>query len=324
VVEQTPVRSDPQLPLLPPVAEWADTKQTLHLWVQIVGKVKMASSPPRNHWWHVPLYVDVRGLTTRRLHGANGVTFAIEFDFLEHRLVIETDRGAIETFPLRDGLSVSEFDKKLHSTLSGLGIDVAIHENPFGVDITTPFPADREHASYDPEMVQRLWRVLEWSDTILEEFAGWYCGKTSPVHLFWHSFDLALTRFGGRRAPELAEADPVTREAYSHEAISFGFWPGDEKTPDPSFYSYTAPEPDGLRQGRLRPETAVWTDQGAGSLAKLAYEDVRSAASPRATLLSFLESAYRAGADAAGWDRSELASTWCPAPGAIQELFGSN
>jgi hypothetical protein len=164
--------------------------------------------------------------------------------------------------------------------------------------------------------------VLEWSDTILEEFAGWYCGKTSPVHLFWHSFDLALTRFGGARAPELADADPVTRETYSHEVISFGFWPGDETTPDPSFYSYTAPEPDGLRQGVLRPDTALWTDQGAGSLARLAYEEVRTAANPRTALLSFLESAYQAGADAAGWDRSELASAWCPPPPAIQELLG--
>jgi hypothetical protein len=302
-------------PPLPPLSEWADTKQTLHLWAQIVGKVRMASSPPRNHWWHVPLYVTVRGLTTRRLHGADGSSFEIDFDFLEHRLVVRTDRGELETFPLRDGLSVSEFDTKLHATLQALGIDVPIREIPFGVPVTTPFTSDREHASYEPEIVQRFWRALEWADAVFEEFAGWYCGKTSPVHLFWHSLDLAVTRFGGGRAPTLAQADPVTREAYSHEAISFGFWPGDENVPDASFYSYTAPEPEGLRQGALRPDTAVWTDQGGGSLARLSYEDVRAAADPRATLLNFLESAYRAGADAAGWDRAELASTWCPGPG---------
>ena len=309
-------------PPLPPLAEWADTKQTLHLWAQIVGKIRMASSPPRNHWWHVPLYVNVRGLTTRRLHGANGVSFEIEFDFLEHRLVIETDRGGTETFPLHDGLSVAEFDEKVHATLGGLGIDVPIFEVPFGLTVKTPFPGDREHASYDAEIVQRLWRVLEWSDAILEEFAGWYCGKTSPVHLFWHGFDLAVTRFGGDRAPELPDVDPVNRETYSHEVISFGFWPGDENVPVPSFYSYTAPEPQGLRERRLHPETAVWTDQGGGSLARLAYEDVRTAKDPKATLLGFLESAYHAGADAAGWDRSNLASSWCPAPAELDDLLG--
>ena len=313
------VGAPPELPALPPLAEWAATKQTLHLWTQIVGKVRMASSSPRNHWWHVPLYVDVRGLTTRRLHAANGVSFAIDFDFLEHRLVVRTDEGAHETLPLRDGLSVSEFDTALHTTLKRLGMDIAIREVPFGLPVTTPFPADRDDASYDPEVVRRLWRALEWTDEVLEEFAGWYCGKTSPVHLFWHSFDLALTRFGGGRSPELEGVDPVTREAYSHDVISFGFWPGDETTREASFYSYTAPEPPGLRQAALRPDTAAWVDQGAGSLARLGYEDVRMAENPRATLLSFLESAYRAGADAAGWDRAELASSWCPQ--SLDDLF---
>lgn len=300
-------------PPLPPLREWADTKLTLHLWAQIVGKIKMATSPPRNHWWHVPLYVDVHGLSTRRLHAANGMSFEIAFDFLVHELVIETDRGGLEKFPLRDGLSVSAFDTTLHAALEALEVDVPIREIPFGITVETPFPADREHASYDPVVVQTLWRALEWCDGVFEEFSGWYCGKTSPVHLFWHSFDLALTRFGGSRAEELPGADAVTREAYSHEAISFGFWPGDENVPEASFYSYTAPEPDGLRQRPLRPDTAAWTDQGAGSLARLPYEDVRAAEDPKATLLSFLESAYRAGAEAAGWDRSDLASSWCPA-----------
>jgi len=309
-------------PPLPPLADWADTKQTLHLWAQIVGKIRMASSPPRNHWWHAPLYVHVRGLTTRRLRGKDGSSFEIRFDFLEHRLVIETDQGGSESFPLHDGLSVAQFDESLHAALRNLGVDVPIREVPFGLAFTTPFPADRGHARYDAEIVQALWRVLEWSDTVFEEFAGSYCGKTSPVHLFWHSFDLALTRFGGGRAPEQPDADAVTREAYSHELISFGFWAGDENVPEASFYSYTAPEPEGLRRRALRPATAVWADQGAGSLARLAYEDVRTAADPRATLLSFLESAYRAGAEAAGWDRSGLASSWCPAPDAIAALLG--
>jgi hypothetical protein len=308
-------------PRLPPPTEWAETKQTLHLWAQIVGKVKMASSSPRNHWWHVALYVSVRGLTTRRLRAVDGVSFEIEFDFLEHQLVVETDRGATKSFPLHDGLSVAEFDAELHSTLAGLGVDVPIREVPFGITVTTPFPADRAHARYDAEVAQALWRAFAWSDGIMEEFAGWYCGKTSPVHLFWHSFDLALTRFGGGRAPALPDADPVTREAYSHEAISFGFWPGDETVPYPSFYSYTAPEPDGLRQQTLRPDTAIWADQGDGSLARLAYEDVRTAEDPRAALLNFFESAYRAGATTAGWDLADLASSWCPAPSGPDDLL---
>jgi hypothetical protein len=295
-----------------PLTSWEATKDTLHLWVQIVGKIRMASSPPRNHWWHVTLYVDVRGLTTRRLHAANGVTFEIAFDFVEHRLVVLTNAGAIESFELVDGLPVAGFDENLHAILEKLGVDVPIRESPFEMPVTTPFPADREHASYDRDAVERFWRILDWTDGVFEEFAGWYCGKTSPVHLFWHGLDLAVTRFGGKRAPRLPDADPVTREAYSHEVVSFGFWPGDENVREPTFYSYTAPEPADLRQRPLQPAEAFWADQGTGSLARLPYQVVRTAADPKATLLDFLESAYRAGAGTAGWDVAELASSWCP------------
>src|SRR5256714_284380 len=300
----------PDLPALP-LAHWEATKDTLHLWVQIVGKIRMASSPPRNHWWHVPLYVDVRGLTTRRLHSADGTPFQIRFDFIEHQLAVDTHEKT-DAFSLHEGLSVAEFDERLHGTLRGLDLDVAIVESPFGVPMTTPFPDDREHASYDPEAVERFWRVLDWTDGVLEEFAGWYCGKTSPVHLFWHSLDLALTRFGGRRAPGLPDADPVTQEAYTHEVVSFGFWAGDQNLREPSYYAYAAPEPADLRSRPLQPDGAHWVEQGAGSLALLPYEAVRTAADPRRTLLAFLESAYRAGAGAAGWDTAELTSSWCP------------
>jgi Family of unknown function (DUF5996) len=297
-----------------PLAEWEATKNTLHLWVQVVGKVRMAASAPRNHWWHVPLYVDVRGLTTRRLHSPGGVTFEIAFDFVDHRLVISTSGGAIESFELVDGLSVAEFDQRLHATLARLGVDVAIRETPFGLPTTTPFPDDLEHASYDRDAVVRFWHILDWSDTVFERFAGWFCGKTSPVHLFWHSLDLAVTRFSGRRAPPLPDADAVTREAYTHEVISFGFWAGDQNVGEPAYYSYTAPEPDGLRDRPLEPEDAFWAEQGTGSLAILRYDAVRTADDPEATLLTFLESAYEAGADAAGWNRADLESSWCPAP----------
>jgi hypothetical protein len=315
----TAARPKAQLPELP-LAEWEETKDTLHLWCQIVGKVRLASTAPRNHWWHVPLYVDVRGLTTRRMH-ANGVSFEIAFDFVDHRLVIATNGGAVESFALADGLSVAEFDEKLHATLAQLDVDVAIRESPFGVPMTTPFPADREHASYDRDAVERFWRILDWTDEVFEEFAGWYCGKTSPVHLFWHSFDLAVSRFGARRAPSMPDADAVTNEAYSHEVVSFGFWAGDRNVREPTYYSYTAPEPAGLRLRPLRPEEAFWADQGSSSLARLPYEAVRTAGDPKRALLAFLESAYQAGASASAWDAADLASSWCPSPPELGDLL---
>jgi len=316
----TAERTRRELPELP-LTGWEETKQTLHLWAQIVGKVRMASTAPRNHWWHVTLYVDVRGLTTRRMHAKGGVAFEIDFDFVDHRLVVSTNRGEVESFELVDGLSVAEFDAKLHATLAALGIDVAIREQPYRVSVTTPFPEDREHASYDRDAVERFWHILEWTDGVLEEFAGWYCGKTSPVHLFWHGFDLALTRFGGARAPAMPDADPVDHETYTHEVISCGFWAGDDNVREPSFYSYTAPEPVGLRQQPLHPKEAFWSEQGSGSLARLPYDAVRAAPDPKAALLAFLESAYRAGAALSGWDRKGLESSWCPSPPQLTDLL---
>ena len=314
------VRTRPELPQLP-LEEWERTKDTLHLWAQIVGKIRMASTAPRNHWWHVALYVDVRGLTTRRLHSPNGVTFQIDFDFVDHRLVVRTNRGAVESFALVDGLSVAGFDDELHATLRRLGVDVEIRESPFGVQTSTPFTADAEHATYDGDAVERFWRILDWTDGVLEEFAGWYCGKTSPVHIFWHSFDLALTRFSGQLAPPRSEPDPVNEEAYSHDVVSFGFWAGDWRMPEPTYYAYAAPEPSDVREQPLRPEQARWTELGSGSLAVLPYDAVRTANDPRRTLLAFLESAYRACARGRGWKIDELTSAWCPGPAEIARLL---
>jgi Family of unknown function (DUF5996) len=310
----------PRLPELP-LAEWEDTKNTLHLWLQIVGKVRLAATPSRNHWWNAPLYVDVHGLTTRLMYAENGVTFEIRFDFIDHRLAIEASGGEVEAFDLEDGLSVAGFDRKLHSALRVLGIDAAIQETPYRLPSTTPFPSDEGHASYDSGAVERFWRIFEWTDRVFEEFAGWYCGKTSPVHLFWHGLDLAVTRFNGQRAPDMPNASPVDREAYSHEVISFGFWMGDEKVREPTYYSYTAPEPEGLRRQPLRPSEAFWADPGRSPAAMLPYEAVRSARDPRRTLLSFLESAYQAGALTAGWSREELASSWCPSDRELRKLL---
>ena len=308
----------PDLPELP-LAAWEPTKTTLHLWAQIVGKVKLGATAPRNHWWHVPLYLDVRGLTTRRLH--HGLTsFQIDFDFIDHRLLVRTNGGQQDGFALHDGLSVAGFDRQLHQLLERLGVDVSLYEKPYGVPMTTPFPDDLEHAAYDPTYVRRFWQVLDWVDGVLEEFSGWYCGKQSPVHLFWHSLDLAVTRFSGRRAPPRAGADPVTREAYSHEVISFGFWAGDQQQREPAFYAYTAPEPPGLTGLPLHPAAAAWRQVRGGSMALLPYEAVRDAHDPRLTLLGFLESAYDAGVRTAGWDREELTSSFCPSPAELQAL----
>jgi hypothetical protein len=303
------------------LADWRPTKDTLHLYCQILGKVRLATTTPRNHWWNVPLYVDVRGLTTRRLQSSGGTSFQIDFDFVDHRLVVRTNGGAVESFALVNGLSVAAFDAHLHEILLRLGIDVTIRELPFGLRTTTPFPADDEHAAYDRDAVERFWRILEWTDSVFEQFAGWYSGKTSPVHLFWHSFDLAVTRFSGRSAPTSAELDAVNRETYSHEVVSFGFWAGDWRLRQPTYYAYAAPEPPDLRAQPLRPEQAHWIELGSGSLAVLPYDNVRTAADPRATLLAFLESAYRAGAREPAWDRGELTSSWCPDPMELAALL---
>ena len=302
-----------------PSGEWKQTKQTLHLYVQIVGKVKLATTAPRNHWWNIALHLDPRGLTTRRLtHG--GTSFDLSFDFLDHRLVLRTDSGATSSFALEDGLSVAAFDANLHELLREHGLDVEIREQPYGLPIATPFPADEEHARYQPEYVERFWHTLGWVEGVLDEFSSWFCGKQSPVHLFWHGLDLAYTRFSGRRAPLGDDVDPVTREAYSHEVISFGFWAGDDNVPEPSFYSYTAPEPPGLRKRALYPADARWLELPTGSLAILPYDVVRTGADPRTRLLGFLQSAYEAGTEAAGWDADELASSACPPSSELQQL----
>jgi hypothetical protein len=298
------------------LADWRPTKDTLHLYCQIVGKVRLASTPPRNHWWNVPLYVDVRGLTTRRLHQGD-TTFQIDFDFVDHSLIVRTHDGRIRSFALADGVPVADFDTSLHRELKELGIDVAIKEQPFGLPITTPFPEDREHASWDRSTIERYGRILDWTDGVFEEFSGWFGGKTSPVHLFWHGLDLAVTRFSGRPAPEIA-ADAVTREAYSQEVISFGFWAGDDNVQDSAYYSYTAPEPEGLRDQQL--PVGDWLEYGSGSLAILPYDLVRTARDPRRTLLAFMQGAYEAGARLAQWDTSGFESNWCPTPGQLHEL----
>jgi hypothetical protein len=289
-----------ELPPLP-LGEWEATKQTLHRYCQVLGKLRLELSPPRNHWWHVTLYVTPRGLTTGPIPHTTG-TFEASLDFLENRLVVVTSDGGGFEFGL-DNLPVAKFYERLFSGLASLGIEASINAKPFDLDDEQPLDANLYHATCEQTYVQRYHGILSWVDQVFKEFSGHFTGKQSPVQLFWHSFDLALNRFSGRSVTLPEDTDPVTREAYSHEVISFGFWPGDSNLREPAFYSYTAPEPEGLTGRPLEPVDASWQ---AGGTALLTYEAVRNSVSPRQTLLDFMQSAYLAGARTAGWDTGTL------------------
>ena len=288
-----------------PLEAWKDTCETLHMWTQIVGKVRMQLTPLVNHWWNVPLYVTARGLTTSRIpYGARA--FELHFDFLAHRLVLETSEGTVQVLALKPQ-TVAEFYAQCMELLRGEGIDVKIWPVPVEVPDPIPFDRDTVHAAYDAPMVEKFWRILLSVDAVFQDFRSEFIGKVSPVHFFWGSFDLAVTRFSGRRAPERPGADRVTREAYSHEVSSVGFWPGSGSVPAAAFYSYAAPAPQGFAEARVRPEAAGW-DKGLGEFL-LMYDDVRMSASPSRTLLEFCRSTYQAAARFGQWDRGALERT---------------
>ena len=288
----------PELPL----EAWQNTYATLHMWTQIVGKVRLAFSPRLNQWWEVPLYVSARGLTTSPIPYQNEI-FEVQFDFIEHELIIHTSWGASKRMAL-EPRSVADFHAEFMSALRELGIEVKIWTMPVEVPNPVRFEEDTQHASYDREYARRFWKVLVLCDSIFKEFRAGFIGKDSPVHFFWGSFDLCVTRFSGRRAPERAGADSVTREAYSHEVISAGFWPGGGDIQGAAFYAYAAPEPPGFAEQPVEPKAAFYHPQLHEFL--LMYDDVRCAASPRQALLSFMQSTYEAGAKLARWDRKEL------------------
>jgi hypothetical protein len=294
-------QSDPLWPSLP-LAAWQDTYLTLHLWTQIVGKIRMTMSPPQNHWWHATLYLNARGLTTSPIPFLDGV-FEIQFDFVEHRLEISTSGGARRSLPLGP-ISVAEFYATLMKTLHGMGIDVMINTKPQEMAVTTPFDEDREHASYDPEYVRRFFQVLVSTQNVMQEFRGRFIGKSSPVHFFWGSSDLACTRFCGRTAPP--RKGVITGPAYSHEEISAGFWPG-AGFDGPAFYAYAAPAPQGFDLEAVGPSPAAWNKQLGEFI--LMYDDVRQSESPRDALLEFLQSTYEAGARLGKWDPALEAET---------------
>ncbi|MCG8917533.1 DUF5996 family protein [Actinokineospora sp. PR83] len=294
--------------LFPPIpyAGWSDTLATLHRFAQVVGKVRLAASPRRNHWWNVPFHLTGRGITTRPM--GLDPTFAVDFDFVEHTLAVNAIDGRSASLQL-GGHSVATFHAEVLKALGAVGVDPAgiADARPFDLpDADRPFAEDTEHATYDPAAVTRYWQVLSQVNVVLEEFAGRFSGKTSPVHHFWHTFDLALTRFSDTVVDHPTTTDPVTREAYSREVVSFGFWFGDPTFPDPAFYSYTAPEPAGTTDHPL-PAGATWVDRGGSHLAVLPYDAVRGAGDRRAAVLDFYEAAYRAGATGAGWDVAKYA-----------------
>ncbi len=285
-----------------PLSEWADTYATLHMWTQIVGKVRLALSPRVNHWWEVALYVSARGLTTSPIPYGDR-SFEIQFDFIDHKLDISTTDGENRSMPLV-AQSVADFHSKFMGLLGSLGIEAKIWNMPSEVPNPIRFEQDRTHASYDPVYAHRFLRILVNVDSVFKEFRSRFVGKSSPVHFFWGSFDLAVTRFSGKRAPERPGADSITREAYSHEVISVGFWPGGGEMKGAAFYAYAAPEPAGFGEHPVRPAKAFYNKQMSEIF--LMYDDVRASDSPRDTLLEFCQSTYEAGADLGHWDRVNL------------------
>jgi hypothetical protein len=285
-----------------PLEEWEPTRATLHMWTQIVGKVRLAQTPLVNHWWNVPLYVSARGLTTTAMpYGST--FFEMEFDFITHNLNIKCSDGAERKVKLAPK-SVATFYQETMAALNELGLGVKIWTTPVEIPDPIPFDKDFQHESYDPIHANRFWQVLRNADRVMQDFRSRFIGKCSPVHFFWGSFDLAVTRFSGRLAPPKPDADPITKEAYSHEVISHGWWPGQGPLGKPAFYSYTAPAPEGLADASVRSDKAVYSKDMGEFL--MFYDDVRTAEDPDATLMEFLQSTYEAGADLAKWPREEL------------------
>jgi hypothetical protein len=293
----------PQLPL----AEWQDTLGTLHRWVQMVGKTRLGLAPPINHWWHVTLYLTSRGLTTSPMPQGNR-TVEVELDFVDHNLLVRTSDGATRAMALVPR-TVADFYREYVALLNALGFRVSLRPVPCEMEDALPFPDDHEHRSYDPDYAARCWRILSQANRVLQQFRGRFIGKCSPVHFFWGGFDLACTRFSGRPAPAHRGGIPnfpdwAVREAYSHECISAGWWPGGGPVAEPGFYCYSFPEPAGFAEAKIGPAEASYNRDLREFI--LPYEAVRTAGRPDELLLQFLQSTYEAGADLGGWDRSAL------------------
>jgi hypothetical protein len=286
----------PELPL----PEWQDTKDTLHMWTQVVGKIRLCLTPLVNHWWNVALYVSPAGLTTSPIPYKDGL-FELQFNFIEHRLELRTSASEQRAFALAP-MSVAAFYRETFAMLKSAGIEVKINPKPQELPDPILLDQDETHSSYDPEYANRLWRILVSLDNVFHEFRGRFIGKCSPVHFFWGSFDFCCTRFSGRRAPP--RKGVITSEAYSHECCSLGWWPGGGDVKSPAFYAYMAPEPAGYAGKVSLPTGGQYLD--AMHECVLMYDDVRRAKSPRAEILEFAQNTYAAGADLAKWDRASL------------------
>jgi Family of unknown function (DUF5996) len=286
-----------------PYPAWRETCETLHRWTQIVGKTRLALEPLVNHWWQVPLYVSARGLTTSAMPYGGGRLLEVEFDFPGRELALRMSDGGRRAMVLAPR-SVADFYAEYRRSLADLGVEVAIWPVPVELPDALPFPEDEVHAAYDAAAAERFWRALVHADRLFKAFRARFLGKSSPVHFFWGSFDLSVSRFSGRRAPEREGADAMTREAYSHECSSAGFWPGGGGVDGAAFYSYTVPEPEGFAAARVQPPAAIY-HQGLHEFL-LMYNDARTAPSPKAALLDFFESTYEAGATLGRWDRVGL------------------
>ena len=282
--------------------DWKPTYHNLHMWTQIVGKVRLELSPKTNHWWNVPLYIDARGLTTSPIPYGKDV-FEIRFDFVDHRLIVDRCDGRRRVLAL-EPRTVADFYSEFMATLRSLDLDIAIYAKPVEVMDPIPFAEDTLYRAYDADAAYRFWRIVTSCDSVFKQFRAGFVGKSSPVHFFWGSFDLAVTRFSGKRAPERPGADSITREAYSHEVISAGWWPGGSGVDAPAFYCYAAPEPAGLPQQKVQPESAFYHPDLKEFI--LMYDEIRKSRAPERMLLEFLQSTYEAAAALAHWDRGEL------------------
>ena len=288
-----------------PLESWEETKDTFHLFLQIVGKIRLGLMPRKNHWWHATLFVTPTGITTEAMPYQNQ-TVELQFDLQKHLFLITVSNGQIREFELTNGLSVAQFYHQVFEALQSLNIDLKILAKPYDNKSKIPFAEDQEYKHYDQEKVHKFWVALTQIDQVFKEFSGRFYGKTCPVQIYWHHMDLTVTRFSGKKVPINPEASIVEKDAYSHEVISFGFWAGDDVVREPAFYSYTFPLPAGIEKEKLEPAAAKWVESNGSPMAYLSYEALRKESDPKQALLAFLESAYQAGAKLANWPVEEM------------------
>lgn len=301
------MKKAPQLPDLPFHA-WTDTRLTLHLILQIIGKSRLKLTARKNHWWYITLYVTSRGFGTHSIPINDGQdSIDIEFDILKKEVVILCSTGTVMSISLESNPDIAAFYKQYMDALASLGLRPQFVEKPFDMGIEEPFEQLTMYHHYDWDFIHRFWKLMRWNNAIFKEFSGRFYGKTCPVQIYWHHLDLTVTRFSGKKLPKMDESARILeKDTYSHEQISFGFWAGDDNLQEPMYYSYTYPSPEGINKEILQPKAAKWAESNGSPMALLRYEDVKSADDPAGAVMAFLESAYQAGAKRAGWNIEEL------------------